>query len=395
MHLITKAGLALAAVACLAVTFHGCKPLKAFYTFPEYRGGHHFHYAAPAYDPARKTIFIVADNRGTELFDMMAPFYLFQATGKANVFVVAPEKKPVILRKGLYVLPHLSFPETALLPQKPDVLVVPALSAMDRQGQDSTIVRWIQQQYTDSMLLLSVCQGSLTMAATGLYHDKPITTHASELRQNQQQFPELAWVRDTGVTGAGNCYSTAGVSNAVAGSLVVIKRLFGTVILQQVMQDIGYPYNDVSLRHQSLEVNGAAKWRIGRKIFLGANQHVGVWLADGINELQLAAIMDTYYRTFPASIRSFSAGNRPVVSRFGLTLIPTGNTREDRLDELHVPGLQVAAVDECRQRNPHLQIIPYDTTGRRYTIDVCLDRIRQQYGASFARVVERMLDYQP
>src|SRR5207237_5848349 len=54
-----------------------------------YKGSNHLTWSAPAFDSAKKTVIILADNAGTELFDLMAPFYLFNATGKANVLVVS------------------------------------------------------------------------------------------------------------------------------------------------------------------------------------------------------------------------------------------------------------------------------------------------------------------
>jgi hypothetical protein len=38
-------------------------------------------------------------------------------------------------------------------------------------------------------------------------------------------------------------------------------------------------------------------------------------------------------------------------------------------------------------------IIPYDHNSKQYMIDVCLKRITDLYGASFANLVKLMLDY--
>jgi hypothetical protein len=56
-------------------------------------------------DPSKKNVFIVADYKLTELFDMMAPYYLFNATEKANVYIVANDRTPVLIKETfLYVL---------------------------------------------------------------------------------------------------------------------------------------------------------------------------------------------------------------------------------------------------------------------------------------------------
>ena len=54
----------------------------------------------PMFDPAKKTIFIIADYKFTEIFDMLAPFYLFNTTAKANVFIDAKEKTPILIKKN-------------------------------------------------------------------------------------------------------------------------------------------------------------------------------------------------------------------------------------------------------------------------------------------------------
>jgi len=57
-----------------------------------YKGNNSFPWSKPKFDSSRKTVIIIADNDGTEMFDLMAPFYLFNATEKANVFVVSEKK---------------------------------------------------------------------------------------------------------------------------------------------------------------------------------------------------------------------------------------------------------------------------------------------------------------
>jgi hypothetical protein len=46
--------------------------------------------------------------------------------------------------------------------------------------------------------------------------------------------------------------------------------------------------------------------------------------------------MDTYNRTFPKSIESFSYNDSAIKTKYGLTLIPTGTAHNIELDEFHV-----------------------------------------------------------
>jgi transcriptional regulator GlxA family with amidase domain len=381
------------AVACILVLIHGCKPLHEFYAFPKYEGVDTFHHNLPSFDTARKTIFIVADNKGTEIFDILAPFYLFSLTGKASPYIIAKETSPITVYKGLFIVPQFTFAEVDSLRLHPSVIIVPALSGMSRKDQDATVVQWLQKQYSDSTIFLSVCQGSLTMAATGIYDGSPITTHASEFESNRRQFEKPQWIKDVAFTGHGNLYSTAGVSNAVVGSLEVINKLFGESAMQRVANEINYPDSLLETKHNSRAIKTGEKMRIAGKIFFRQNKKIGVLLHNEINELQLAAILDTYNRTFPERIRSYSENNQSVQSKFGLMFVPTGDIRSDKIDELHVPGDTAVLSKVTFRQGKQPPIIVYPESDRRYIINTCLQRIESQYGSNFEEVVKMLLDY--
>jgi putative intracellular protease/amidase len=153
--------------------FNACKPSKEFGTMPAYQGTNNFSYQTPAYDSAKKTVVVIANNYGTELFDMLAPYYLFNATGKANVYIIAKDKFPIVVRKGFYILPQFTFSDFDAHHLKPNVIVIPFLYAADSLHQDSVIVDWIKKYYTLETTILAVCDGAATAAATGIFDGKP------------------------------------------------------------------------------------------------------------------------------------------------------------------------------------------------------------------------------
>jgi len=169
---------------------------------------------------------------------MMAPYYLFNTTQKANVYVVAKNKFPIVVKKGFFVLPQLTFNEIDSLKIEPDVIVIPFLSVADSLHQDVVIVNWIKQHYSHEVKMLSVCDGAATAAATGIFDGKPITAHASDYESVKAHFSKPLWIQNTSVANDGNLYSTAGVSNAVEGSLMVINELFGPEIMTKVIKTI-------------------------------------------------------------------------------------------------------------------------------------------------------------
>ncbi|MCW3106043.1 MAG: hypothetical protein JWQ09_549, partial [Segetibacter sp.] len=357
-----------------------------------YKGSNDLAWSEPGFDSTKKTVIIVADNDGTEMFDLMAPFYLFNATEKANVFVVSEKKAPILLVNSLFILPHYSFSEIDSLHIIPDVIVIPNLTIHLKTPPKPSTVSWIKSHYTGTNIILSICDGSATAAATGLYDGRPLTTHASDYKVLQKQFPKPAWVKGISVTQSGNLYSTAGVSNAVEGSLTVIKRLFGEQTMQSVLHDVRYPHANIKVNHQSQVVNKGAIIKIASKVLFKKNYKIGVLLTDSLDEFELASVLDTYVRSFPKSINSFSVDGKNVTSKYGLTLYPTGDLKEDQVNEVHILKRNSPSVPEP---NPftNASIIKYGAERNIYPIDNCLERIATLYGVNFKNCVKLMLDY--
>lgn len=390
-----KKTLLMTAIIIAAVTvllFNGCAPLREFGKSRAFTGPNIFSYELPVYDGSKKTVIVVANNDGTELFDMIAPYYLFNATGKANVYIVAKNKFPVVVKKGFFLLPQSTFSEIDSLKIQPDVIVIPFLNVADSLHQDPVIVKWIQKHYSPEVTMLSICDGAATAAATGLFDGKYITAHASDYGGIKPKFSKPLWIQNTSVANNGNLLSTAGVSNATEGSLFVINKIFGAETMKEVIENINYPYAEPRMKHQSNTFQLGDKVTIGKKIFFRKNKKVGVLLQNGINEFELAAIMDTYNRTFPESIESFSVDNSVIKTKYGLKLIPSGKIGNSRVDELHVLH-SVSFLNPAQNVFKSVEIIGYDDLPKQYIIDNCLNRIRKEYGSKFENSVKLMLDY--
>jgi putative intracellular protease/amidase len=357
-----------------------------------YKGNNNFNWSAPKLDKSKKTIIIVADNDGTEMFDLIAPFYLFNATNKTNVLIVAEKKAPVLLVNSLFLLPHYTFSEIDSLNIKADVIVLPNVTIHLKTPPKKSIVDWVKKQFTDSTIMLSICDGSATAAATGIYNGKPITTHASDFNTLRKQFPKANWIKNVSVTESDNLYSTAGVSNAVEGSLVVIKRLFGEATVQSITKLIGYPNLDIKDHHQSTVVNKMAIFKIATKVVLRKNSKIGVLMTEGIDEFWLASILDTYVRSFPKSINSISLNAGKITSKYGLTLFPTADLTKDQIDEMHVLGSSWIDLAKFKS-SAKADIINYPKQQMQYPIETCLERIAGLYGSNFKQCVKLMLDY--
>ena len=121
------------------------------------------------------------------------------------------------------------------------------------------------------------------------------------------------------------------------------------------------------------------------------NYNIGVLLTDSINEFELASVLDTYVRSFPKSINSFSRNGASVSSKYGLTLYPTGDAK-DEVNELHILRQNISDMTE-QESFTHAQIVNYDSSSNRYPIEQCLERIATLYGSSFKNCVKLIIDY--
>jgi hypothetical protein len=79
-----------------------------------------------------------------------------------------------------------------------------------------------------------------------------------------------------------------------------------------------------------------------------------------------------------------------VHTKFGLTLVLTGDNDMKELDEVHV--LSSDNKEAINAMFGTAEVIRYDTK-KQYPIDACLERIGKLYGDKFQNVVKLMLDY--
>ncbi|MEO5683207.1 MAG: DJ-1/PfpI family protein [Chitinophagaceae bacterium] len=390
---IIKISGSLAGMLFLAtICFNACKPIRNLSSPPAaWQGNSNFQSATPAYDINKKNVFIIADAATTVLFDMLAPFSLFNATGNANVYIIAKNNTPILIKRDLFVRPQLTFAQADSMKLEADVIVVPALSKRD-EHQDTVVINWIKTHFSSQTRLLAICDGAATAAATGLYDGLPLTCHASDYAGLKIHFSKPDWVQNIAVTKSGHLYSTAGVSNAVEGSLTVINDLFGRAIMQKVLTGIGYPSAEIKTSHNSIAINGSNKFTVARKIFFRKNRKVALLIVNGVDEFNLASITETYGRSFPASFSVFNLNTPAIVTKYGLTLLSTADVSSAGFDEMHMLAPGPLSPKETAYFKKAV-IISYNAQEKQYLIDVCLKRIAAQYGQRFEDVIKISLDY--
>lgn len=369
------------------VVYVKLKPIREYRYFPPYAGPTNFNWTLPSYDSAKKTVIIMADNDMTELFDFLTPYYLFNETGRANVYIAAQRKYPIVTENGPFVLPHLTYSEVDSLKINPDVIVIPYMHSPE--GIEKT--SWIQKHFNDSVLFLSICDGAWTAAASGIYDGVQLTSHATGHEKLKKKFPKPVWVQHARVRQSGNLYSTGGVSNATDGSLKVIERLFGRETMLRILNKVNYPNNDIRQEHVSRSLTGKAKLSVLTKVLFKQNKKIGVLMQEGMNEMDLAALFDINARTMPLSISGIVPKGDRITTKHGLTIISTDKMVPGKIDELHV--LRRDNISEKQSKQFSNADVMYYDPHERYIINAVLEGIRKEYGQAFHNFVKLTLDY--
>lgn len=375
-------------LAISTIVYVKLKPIRELKYFPPYIGTTNFKWDYPVYDSAKKTVIIMADNDMTETFDMLTPYFLFNETGMANVYIAAQKKYPIVTENGPFVLPHFSYNEVDSLKINPDVIVIPYMH--DPASAEKTM--WIQKHFNDSVLFLSICDGAWTAAASGIYDGIPLTSHATGHDKLRKRFTKPVWVQNTSVTESGNLYSTAGVSNATDGSLKVIQRLFGEETMLKVLNKVNYPHNGIRQDHISKALTFSSKLSVLNKVFFKENKTIGILLQNGMNEMDLAALFDINARSMPASILAIVAWGNSITTKHGLTVVSIDKINPGKIDELHVLRQSEVSEEQITQYK-NADIIYYDNRQGDYIIDICLKGIKEEYGTAFSNFVKLTLDY--
>lgn len=276
---------------------------------------------APILAPAdgRPTAAILLSQAGTEITDFLVPHAILAASGAFTVYAVAPTRDVVPLNGGLGVLPDLTLDELdARHPDGVDVVVVP--NVLD---PDSTVLRdWIRRQAARGARIASICEGARLLAATGLLDGHDATSHWAALGALRDAHPAVRWHDDRRWVESGSFLTSAGVTAAIDASLQLVARTTSSAVAAQVARELGLPPPRDPARPAPRVTAGDVVTGVLDASFRWPKERVYVPLADGVDEIPLAAILDAWPRTLAARAASVAPGRRAVRSRHGLVLVP-------------------------------------------------------------------------
>jgi putative intracellular protease/amidase len=197
-------------------------------------------------------------------------------------------------------------------------------------------------------------------AATGLIDGRRATTHWGDIGRIERGYPAVHWVRGQRYVDEGQFVSTAGILSGIDGSLHMIDRLRGRALALQVGRALHYdgarflddptmPQFRPGPRDAIVLLNAAFGWD---------RANLGVALEDGMDELPLAAVYDTY--ALSSALFSVASPGAIVTTRHGLHLVARRTSQEwsasggillrSRMDDQRFP-FDAALIDVARQQD--------------------------------------------
>lgn len=327
----------------------------------------------PAYQPRpgheRPVIAVLGDSVSTEITDFLLPYGVLQRAGAAQVLAVAVEGATITMNTGLRVQPDLdaaAFDQR--FPAGADYVIVPAM----QRAQYAPTLAWLQAQAGKGATIVSICDGALVVAHSGLLKGRKGTAHWATHGYRTEHFRDTEWLSNVRYVSDGKVISSAGISAAMPVSLALVEAIAGREKAAAIAAGLGV--HDWSSKHDS----GSYAPQFGRNLnvwlthftdrWFHTAQPVGLPLAAGFDEIALAYTSDAYTRTHRSRVLAVAATDAALPSRHGLKVQP------DRVaGGADAPAAMLAGLDS--------------------TLDQALTRIAAAYGARTAHRVALEFEY--
>lgn len=279
------------------------------------------------------------------------------------------------MRPALRIQPRATIEEfDALVPDGADYVIVPAVIKHD----DPALLAWLGSQRDKGSSIVSICDGALVVANSGLLRGRRATAHWATEGLRAKRYPQTHWERNVRYVADGPIVSSAGISAAIPVSIALVEAIAGHDRAAVLADKLGVA--DWSPAHNS----DAFRPRFGVNLmsFLRTNysnhwlhrmQHVGVPLATGIDEIALAFTADAWSRTGRSHAMTLAVSDAPVRTLHGLAVIP------DRV---------IGGADPVDRNLPPLEAMP-----SAQALDRALADIARDFGRSTAFGVALDFEY--
>jgi putative intracellular protease/amidase len=321
----------------------------------------------------RPVIAILGSNHHTEISDFMLPYGVLKRADVADVLAVSTHTGMIGMSSGLQVQPDASLAEfDQHYPDGADYVIVPAMQG----SKDSVLLAWLATQAAKGGILVSICDGALILANSGVLKGHRATAHWATRGHRLEHYPETTWVANARYVADGKVITSAGISAAIPAALALVETIAGAERASAVAADIGAV--DWSAEHDST-VFGPHWGNLGIWLtwytdpWFHSRREIGVPVAPGVDEIALAITADAWQRTQRARPVTVAAAATPLRTRFGLTIVPE----------------RVAGANDAPEQMLHIP----DSTPPAQLWDQVLNHIASSYGPRTAQRLALEFEY--
>ena len=319
----------------------------------------------------KPVVAVAGDNHGTELTDFVIPYGVLTRSGAADVISVATGPGVMKMLPALNLQPDATLAEfDKRYPDGADFVIVPAVT----KYATSALGPWVAAQAAKGATIVSICDGVLVVAGSGLLKGRRATGHWGSQSYRQQHFPNTQWVRNMRYVVDGKVVSSAGVSAAMPTALALVEAIAGAARAADLARELGV--DNWSTSHNS-ESFGPAPGNLGAYISGYTNQwfhsaeSIGVPVTAGMDEISLAFTADAWARSKRSTVLAVAPSLAPLTTRSGLTLVP------DRVAGAAGTPQPIASVAALSGR----------------ALDHALGAVAQRYGHRTAKLVALEFEY--
>ena len=197
----------------------------------------------------------MADAKSTEIgmllfpkmtqLDLTGPYEVFARMPLARVHLLWKDTAPVTTDRGMQIVPSMTLADCPKL----DIIMVPGGPGQEGVMEDAIVLDFLRRQAAGARYVVSVCTGSLVLAAAGLLNGYRSTCHWSAI----DLLPVMGAIpTDERVVVDRNRISGAGVSAGIDCALRVASILHGPQVAQEIQLQIEYdpqpPFDSGSVR---------------------------------------------------------------------------------------------------------------------------------------------------
>ncbi|MGV3664752.1 MAG: DJ-1/PfpI family protein [Leptospira bouyouniensis] len=282
----------------------------------------------------KPVITVIGENQFTELTDFIIPYGILKRANIGEIFALAPNKGIMNFFPALSMEIKTSFSDfDHIHPEGSDIVIVPAI----HNSENKTIIQWIQSQSQKGATIVGICDGVWTVGHAGLLENKKATGHWYSKEGLNKSFPNTKWIQNKRYIQDQNIITTTGVSASLPISISLIEVLANETKAKLMAEEIGFTnwsshHKTEGFQFSSVHYITAAK----NLIFVWNHETIGISIYEGIDEVSLALVADSYSRTYKS--KAFAISNQPIQTKSGLVLIPemqvTDNSKIDYYTEI-------------------------------------------------------------